>query len=674
MATSRISAGRGARSFVAGARDVASNVPLMARVPIGLGLVILLGQVCGVRGTSWATQESWLYCCVLLSAPVLCAVRAVRFSQERVTWALLAIATSGYALGFAYWATFQQGDPNQPFPSVADGFWLSLYPFMLGALFLLARARLRGVPRRIWLDGLIVGLGLAALSASVVFSSVAANTEGDAMAIAATLAYPVGDLLLLIMTATLFSTGRARADRMFQVIVAATGVLLVTDSIWFIQIARGADPFHNGLLDLGWPLAMVLFGAAACQPATAHGTASSDSSIALPTVLISICVGLLMFDHFARVETLAIALAGATLVAAVWRLVLTYRAGGELLLVTHKASITDELTQLGNRAKLLADLDVAIHEASPTLLAFFDLNGFKNYNDTFGHPAGDALLHRLAGSLTLAMPAGAEAYRLGGDEFCALIPWHESAVVASHVAPACAALAEQGEGFSVTTSWGHALIPREASTPSHALSIADHRLYRDKTSGRVSAQQQSQQVLRRVLEQRDQMLGIHLDGVAEIARQTALELGLDETEVERVVLAAELHDIGKSAIPDAILFKPGPLDADEWAFMRRHTIIGERILTGAPSLTAVAAIVRSSHERFDGKGYPDALAGEAIALAARIIFACDAFDAMTSDRPYSPPISEELAVVELRACAGTQFDPQVVKALVHVLATRPVAA
>jgi len=642
-------------------------------VPIGLGLVMLLGQVYGVPGTSWATQDSWLFSCVLLSAPVLCAVRAVRFSQERVTWALLAIATSGYALGFAYWATFQQGDPNQPYPSAADGLWLSLYPFTLGALFLLARARLRGVPRRIWLDGLIVGLGLAALSASVVFSSVAANTEGDAMATATTLAYPVGDLLLLIMTATLFSTGRARADRTFQMIVAATGVLLVTDSIWFIQVASGTWA-PDGLLDMGWPLAMVLFGAAACQPATAHGRASSDSSIALPTVLISICVGLLIYDHFARVETLAIALAGATLVAAIWRLVLTYRAGDELWRVTHKASITDELTQLGNRAKLLADLDVAIDTEAPTLVAFFDLDGFKNYNDTFGHPAGDALLHRLAGRLAAAMPESAEAYRMGGDEFCALIPWRGTAVVTNLVAPACAALAEHGEGFSVTTSWGHALTPLEASTPSHALSIADHRLYQDKTSGRVSAQQQSQQVLRRVLEQRDQMLGIHLDGVAEIARQTALELGLDETEVERVVLAAELHDIGKSAIPDAILFKPDPLDADEWAFMRRHTIIGERILLGAPSLTSVAAIVRSSHERFDGKGYPDALAGEAIALAARIIFACDAFDAMTSDRPYSPPISKELAVVELRACAGTQFDPQVVEALVHVLATRPVAA
>jgi two-component system, cell cycle response regulator len=236
------------------------------------------------------------------------------------------------------------------------------------------------------------------------------------------------------------------------------------------------------------------------------------------------------------------------------------------------------------------------------------------------------------------------------------------------VAPACDALFEQGEGFSVTTSWGHALVPAEASTGSHALSIADRRLYEDKAGGRISAQRESQQVLKRVLEQRDHMLGIHIDGVARLAEQTALELGLDEAEVEQVVLVAELHDIGKSAIPDAILFKREALNADEWAFMHRHTVIGERILAGAPSLTEVARVVRSTHERFDGKGYPDGLAGDEIPLAARIVFACDAFDAMTSDRAYSEAITAEMAMVQLRDCAGSQFDPAVIDAFMRAYA------
>jgi diguanylate cyclase (GGDEF)-like protein len=568
---------------------------------------------------------------------------------------------AGYGLGFVYWAIFLKGELDHPFPSLADGFWLSLYPFMFGALWLLARARLRGVNRRIWLDGLIVGLGLAALSASIVFREVVGTTEGDTMATVTTLAYPVGDLLLLIMVAALFSTARRLADHTFQLLALGIGLLVITDSIWFVQLADGTYVL-NGILDLGWPMAMVLIGAAAWQPRGPRGLAPSDTSITLPTILVTLCVGLLVYDHFVRMETLGILLAGSTVVAAVWRLVLTYRSSADLLRVTQKAALTDELTQLGNRAKLVRDLEDVLEGGHPTLIAVFDLDGFKNYNDTYGHPAGDALLRRLARNLMASMPARAEAYRMGGDEFCALIPWRDDTDVAVVVAPACEALAEQGEGFSVTTSWGHAIVPIEASAASQALSLADHRLYEDKTSGRVSAQRQSQQVLKRVLEQRDHMLGIHVDDVAALAERTARDLGLDDNETERVVLAAELHDIGKAAIPDAILFKPGPLDPEEWAFMQRHTIIGERILAGAPSLVAVAHVVRSSHERFDGKGYPDGLAGKAIPLAARILFVCDAFDAMTSDRSYRSAIPAESALEELRACAGTQFDPAVVDA------------
>ena len=133
---------------------------------------------------------------------------------------------------------------------------------------------------------------------------------------------------------------------------------------------------------------------------------------------------------------------------------------------------------------------------------------------------------------------------------------------------------------------------------------------------------------------------------------------------------ADLHDIGKAAIPDAILSKPGPLDDGEWAFMRRHTLIGERIVASAHALTSVAKLVRSSHERWDGAGYPDGLAGDAIPLGARIIFVCDAFDAMLADRPYSKGLGFELALAELEHCAGSQFDPQVVAAFVNVVRAR----
>ncbi len=146
-----------------------------------------------------------------------------------------------------------------------------------------------------------------------------------------------------------------------------------------------------------------------------------------------------------------------------------------------------------------------------------------------------------------------------------------------------------------------------------------------------------------------------------LAAAVAAALGMSEPDQADVVRAAELHDVGKIAIPDAILRKPGPLDAKEWEFMERHTIIGERILMAAPALESVAKLVRSSHERWDGQGYPDGLAGTGIPLGARIVSVCDAYDAMIADRPYRTGMPPSEALTELRRCAGTQFDPDVVE-------------
>jgi two-component system cell cycle response regulator len=147
-------------------------------------------------------------------------------------------------------------------------------------------------------------------------------------------------------------------------------------------------------------------------------------------------------------------------------------------------------------------------------------------------------------------------------------------------------------------------------------------------------------------------------------------LGLITEDLDQVRQAAQLHDIGKVAIPDAILHKPGPLDDEEWAFIRSHTIIGERILDAAPALGRVAALVRSSHERWDGGGYPDKVGGSAIPLGSRIVAVCDAFDAMTSDRSYRQAMRTEDALAELRRCAGTQFDPVVVQTFCAVIVAR----
>jgi HD-GYP domain-containing protein (c-di-GMP phosphodiesterase class II) len=184
-------------------------------------------------------------------------------------------------------------------------------------------------------------------------------------------------------------------------------------------------------------------------------------------------------------------------------------------------------------------------------------------------------------------------------------------------------------------------------------------------------------VLLQALSERHPDLSAHGDGVAELAAEVGARVGIAGEDLAQLRHAAGLHDVGKVGIPDAILNKSAALTQDEWAFMRRHTIIGERILAVAPALGPAARLVRASHEAWDGRGYPDGLAGEEIPLGARIVAVCDAFDAMISDRPYAPPKTAEQALAELRRCAGTQFDPAIVAMFERVIAARarePIAA
>ena len=310
----------------------------------------------------------------------------------------------------------------------------------------------------------------------------------------------------------------------------------------------------------------------------------------------------------------------------------------------------------------------------PVVLVLFDLDGFKHYNDTFGHPAGDALLTRLGGSLA-RVPAAAAAprFRMGGDEFCALLRPGDRGPSRSSSGPRRRS-PSTARASRVGCSYGAIELPLEAANVADALRIADQRMYAQKNAGRSSASRQSKDVLLRALAERNPDQGSRLGGVADLAEATALLLALGHDEVEQVRHAAELHDVGKVAVPDAILAKPGPLTEEEWGFIRRHTIIGQRIIGAAPALARVARLVRHSHERWDGTGYPDALAGSDIPLGARIVAVADAFDAMTSARPYSPPRSPEAAMEELERCAGTQFDPAVVAAFAIAWSDRALAA
>ena len=333
-------------------------------------------------------------------------------------------------------------------------------------------------------------------------------------------------------------------------------------------------------------------------------------------------------------------------------------------------AMTDPLTGVGNRRRLTADLRAAFEEHAdgprPSVLLLFDLDGFKPYNDTFGHLAGDELLARVGQRLRRAVDGVGRAYRLGGDEFCAHI---ELAGVDPDevISSAATALTETGSEFTITASLGVVLLPREADDPSRALRLADERMYAHKRRRSTGADRQASEVLLRTMRAKQPDLDERAGQVAELAARVGRRLAVTGEALDEVFRAAQLHDIGKVGIPDAILNKRGGLTDNEWEFVRNHTILGERILHGAPALRPIGRLVRASHERWDGSGYPDRLRGEEIPLGARIVSVCDAYEAMRTERTYRAAVPHELACQELRECAGAQFDPAVVEAFLAVV-------
>ncbi len=617
---------------------------------------------------------------VLLIATALCiwaGFASVR-RHERRAWLLIGVGVGAWTFGEIYYTAVLWTAEEIPIPSPADIGFLLFPPFALLGILSLLRSRTRDVPGTLWADGITAALAVSAASAAIVFETVLDSASGQGLEVAVGLAYPITDLILIgVIVGALAGTGW-QLDRTWVLLFAGVGVFWLADSLYLVGNANGTY-IPGSWFDIGWWLGLLLIGAAAWQPARPAHAAAADEKlrrIVVPLTFGSAGLGLLVYGCIAQLNVVAVGLAAASLLAVMARTMLTFRDNVAMLRASREEAQTDALTGLGNRRALARVLERELPRATtaePLVLVLFDLDGFKHYNDTFGHPAGDTLLVRLGGSLAAFLSGRGSAFRMGGDEFCALLEPHDQPAEPLIVG-AAAALSERGEGFEIGCSYGAIELPLEAQDVAEALRIADQRMYAQKNAGRTSASRQSKDVLLRALAERNPFLRSHLGGVADLAESTALSLQLSHDLVEQVRHATELHDVGKVAVPDAILTKPGPLDEEEWTFIRRHTIIGERIIGAAPALTRVAALVRHSHERWDGRGYPDGLAGADIPLGARIVAVADAFDAMTSPRPYSRPRSPAAALDELARNAGTQFDPAVVEAFAVAWHDRSLAA
>jgi diguanylate cyclase (GGDEF)-like protein len=605
----------------------------------------------------------WVYDAVVLGAALVVLAKAASPGQERRAWLALGTALALWALGQTYYSVVLYYASPAPFPSPADALFLAFYPASYLALALLLRARVSNLDPLTWVDGLIGALAIAAVAAALIFPPVLEALGGSPLGVAVSLAYPCCDLVLLGLLSGAFVASRVRRDGTWLLIGVALILFGASDVVYLSVGGQSTEALD--LASIGWPLAFLLLAVAAWLPGGAHDTSVGETErrrIVVPIAMAAIALALLGAGSFLSIGAAAVALAIACLVAVLVRLAITFDENKRMLAMSRSEAVTDSLTGLANRRRLMADLERALTATPPEakVLALFDLDGFKAYNDGFGHPAGDDLLRRLGKALASAIEPYGRGYRLGGDEFCILAstrerPAEELCQLAEE------ALSERGKGFAISASWGKVLIPVEVTTATEALRAADRRMYSKKGRRADSVRSQTRGVLLRVLHEREPELERHLDGVARLAAAFGRALTLDAEELDVLVRAAELHDIGKIAIPDEILHKNEGLSPEEWALMRKHPQIGQRVLDAAPALGSVAKLVRSTHERWDGEGYPDGLAGRDIPLGSRAILICDAFNAMTEGRAYRPAVSAEQAIEELRAGAGTQFDPDLVE-------------
>jgi diguanylate cyclase (GGDEF)-like protein len=355
-----------------------------------------------------------------------------------------------------------------------------------------------------------------------------------------------------------------------------------------------------------------------------------------------------------------------------------------------QAARTDALTGLLNhgamQVRVREEIARARRDGTPLSFVIIDLDDFKQINDVRGHQAGDEMLRRVAALLQAELRPYDQVARYGGDEFVLLLPGSDEATaraVAERVRDAMAASMVGGCSLGVA-QWHE---PLEATA---LLEHADRALLLAKRTGKgrvavanpdverelalLQAQRGSPaavQALAAAIEERDNYTHEHSEEVVHLSRGVAMLLGLQADQAERIAHAALLHDVGKLAVPNEILHKPGPLTPEEWKLMAEHPVAGERILLRIPDLTVIAPVVRHEHEHWDGSGYPDGLKERLIPIGSRIILACDAYHAMITDRPYRQALSPAEAADELRRGAGTQFDPEVVDALLDLLGHHP---
>ncbi len=450
----------------------------------GTALIALhywLGVGAGLHGV----LSSGVYDAVILGAGVACLVRASLFGRERNAWILIGAAILAWGAAEVYWSIAIEDNPSAPYPSPADVGYLVFYPLAYGGLALLVRARAHEINWRLWMDGVIAALGTAALGAAFVFDFVAEKAEGTPIEVATTLAYPLGDIGMLAIVIGVVALTGWRPGRTWSLLLAGLAALVVADIAYTLQLTDEALPGGSWIEPI-YLISAVCLGASVWQPAAAAEISSSGDhrrEMIVPAVFAGVMIGLFAMQYFSATSGLSTVLWASTMTAVIVRLAMSDRENKRLL----EQVRTDHLTGLGNRGRMQVDLPVQFAQASeesPIMLLLFDLNGFKHYNDTLGHAAGDELLAGIGRTLSGALGDEGVGYRIGGDEFCVLLvcpPERFDALTRA----ALEAMTVVGPGYEVGASVGAVSVPTEESEPLPALRLADARMYAQKESRRT---------------------------------------------------------------------------------------------------------------------------------------------------------------------------------------------
>ena len=329
----------------------------------------------------------------------------------------------------------------------------------------------------------------------------------------------------------------------------------------------------------------------------------------------------------------------------------------------------DDLTGVYNRYFFQLQLQTMDTPKNfPLAVIVGDINGLKYVNDTFGHSAGDSLLVEAAELLINAFDQRSIVCRIGGDEFVILVANSNTNDIQSSINKLeSRVFSYSNDDQNIGISLDYAIKKDNKSSLQQVFKEADANMYLKKVMSGASSRDNNLQLLQKILSGKDIETNDHLNRTSHLAMKFASKLELDHSQTNDLILLSQLHDIGKTVIPDNILFKPASLDKKEWDIMKSHSLKGYEIMSASPTLKGISKYILHHHEHYDGSGYPLGLSGNQIPYLSRIITIIDAYDVMTNIRVYKKAMTSENAIAELKRCSNTQFDPELVSQFVDLV-------